>query len=54
MSEPELVTTRRAGPDEVMPEADGHCQICRAPHAPDDPVLCEICGEPVLRWGWAP
>ncbi|HUG37185.1 MAG TPA: hypothetical protein VML54_09570 [Candidatus Limnocylindrales bacterium] len=36
------------------PESDPHCQLCGAPHDPDDPVLCAACGEPVLRWGWAP
>lgn len=35
-------------------EPDGRCQVCGAPHGADDPVLCEACGEPVLRWGWAP
>jgi hypothetical protein len=32
----------------------GRCQICGAPHAFDEPVLCRVCGEPVLLWGWAP
>ena len=41
-------------PDWVMPDPDEHCQICGAPHAVDDPNLCHVCGEPVLRWGWAP
>jgi hypothetical protein len=53
MSEVEVVT-RPAVPEWVVPEMDGHCQICGAPHAADDPILCEACGEPVLRWGWAP
>ena len=53
MSEMELVT-RPTYPDWVVPEPDGHCQVCGAPHAADDPILCEVCGEPVLRWGWAP
>ena len=30
------------------------CQVCGARQAPDDPVLCWSCGEPVLRCGWAP
>ena len=30
------------------------CQVCGAPHTLDDPVLCRVCGEPVLLWGWAP
>lgn len=32
----------------------GRCQICGAPHTFDEPVLCHVCGEPVLLWGWAP
>lgn len=30
------------------------CQICGAPQGPDDPILCRVCGEPVLVRGWAP
>jgi hypothetical protein len=36
------------------PESGARCQICGAPHDPDGPILCATCGEPVLRWGWAP
>ena len=32
----------------------GRCQVCGAPHVADEPILCRICGEPVLLWGWAP
>lgn len=35
-------------------EPEGRCQICGARHEASDPILCRVCGEPVLRWGWAP
>lgn len=38
----------------AIPEPDGRCQVCGAPHGKDDPIFCAVCGEPVLRWGWAP
>jgi hypothetical protein len=31
----------------------GRCQICGAPHAAAESILCAACGEPVLLWGWA-
>ena len=37
---PEIITAR--------------CQICGARHDEVDPILCRVCGEPVLRDGWAP
>ncbi len=30
------------------------CQVCGARQARTERVLCVACGEPVLRWGWAP
>ncbi len=30
------------------------CQICRTVHRPEDSILCRVCGEPVIVWGWAP
>jgi hypothetical protein len=47
--EHELETPR---PPEVPPP--GRCQLCGAPHRADEPILCAVCGEPVLLWGWAP
>jgi hypothetical protein len=32
----------------------GRCLLCGAPHRADEPILCSVCGEPVLLWGWAP
>jgi len=40
--------------EEPPPEPLGRCQVCGAPHAVADPILCPRCGEPVLLWGWAP
>lgn len=31
----------------------GRCQICGAPHEAAESILCRVCGEPVLLWGWA-
>lgn len=31
----------------------GRCQICGTPHQATESILCRVCGEPVLRWGWA-
>lgn len=45
-AEPETAVT--------APAPLGRCQICGAPHTFDEPVLCRVCGEPVLLWGWAP
>lgn len=53
MSEVDL-TLLPTYPNWAMPDPDGRCQVCGAPHAVDDPVLCDACGEPVLHWGWAP
>jgi hypothetical protein len=33
---------------------EGRCQVCGAPHGADEPILCRVCGEPVLLLGWAP
>jgi hypothetical protein len=33
---------------------DGRCQLCGAPHDAAEPILCSVCGEPVLLLGWAP
>jgi predicted amidophosphoribosyltransferase len=30
------------------------CQVCGAAQDSRGAVLCAACGEPVLRWGWAP
>lgn len=30
------------------------CPVCGADRTADDEVLCRVCGEPVLRGGWAP
>jgi len=45
---------------ERMPEAPeaispppARCQVCGAPHEAAESILCDVCGEPVLRWGWA-
>jgi hypothetical protein len=42
----------RSMPTPVPPP--GRCQVCGAPHAAEEPILCRVCGEPVLLWGWAP
>lgn len=31
----------------------GRCQICGAAQEAADSILCRVCGEPVLRGGWA-
>jgi hypothetical protein len=33
---------------------DGRCQLCGAPHDANEPILCSVCGEPVLLLGFAP
>ncbi|MBI4635509.1 MAG: hypothetical protein HY727_04080 [Candidatus Rokubacteria bacterium] len=43
-----------AGVEETPVDLPQTCQICGATHWPDEPILCRICGEPVLVWGWAP
>lgn len=45
---------RRTDVAEAPPTPDARCQLCGAPHVESDPILCAACGEPVLRWGWAP
>ena len=46
------------GPDEVAlalaEDPPLTCQVCGAAQDSRGPVLCAACGEPVLRWGWAP
>jgi hypothetical protein len=37
----------------LLPPPTGRCQVCGAPHEAADPILCAVCGEPVLRCGWA-
>ena len=41
-------------PTATRPAPWPHCQVCGAVHALDEPMLCRVCGEPVLLWGWAP
>ena len=38
--------------DPAEPQAT--CQVCGAARKPQDPILCRVCGEPVIVWGWAP
>ena len=50
---------RERGPETAAattapPQPLGRCQVCGAPHTAAEPVLCAVCGEPVLLWGWAP
>jgi hypothetical protein len=42
--------TRAPGPAEPLSK----CQLCGAARAPEDPIFCRVCGEPVIVWGWAP
>ncbi len=47
--------SRAAAPAREAPaEPQAACQICGATHRAEDPILCRVCGEPVIVWGWAP
>ena len=37
---------------EAAPET--RCESCGVERLPGDPILCRICGEPVLGDGWTP
>ncbi len=38
----------------VAAEPSGICQICGTRWRPGDSIVCRVCAEPVLLWGWAP
>ncbi len=39
---------------EVPPDWAVKCQVCGTVRQPKDSILCRVCGEPVIIWGWAP
>ncbi len=41
-------------PPELPPGWTVKCQVCGTVHEPEDSILCRVCGEPVIVWGWAP
>ena len=41
-------------PTTPPPPPPGRCPVCGTAHAAEEPILCRVCGEPVLLWGWAP
>jgi hypothetical protein len=51
---PDRDEPRDRAPVATPPSPWPRCQVCGAPHALDEPILCRVCGEPVLLWGWAP
>lgn len=54
MSDTERASTEARVATAPFDDAPLRCQICGARQEPPDRVLCAACGEPVLRWGWAP
>jgi hypothetical protein len=38
----------------IEAEATARCEQCGTERRPGDPILCRVCGEPVLDEGWAP
>ena len=55
MTKPAATTERDTRPPaEVPAEPPARCQVCGAVRKPEDPILCRVCGEPVIVWGWAP
>ena len=55
MTEPAPTTDRDTrAPAQDPAEPPAHCQVCGAARAPRDSILCRVCGEPVIVWGWAP
>jgi hypothetical protein len=41
-------------PGSAAAEPSSICQICGTRRRPEDSILCRVCAEPVLLWGWAP
>ena len=55
MTQPAATTDRDAcAPARDFAEPLAACQICGAARESGDPILCRVCGEPVIAWGWAP
>ena len=55
MTKPDATTDCDARvPAQDPAEPPARCQVCGAVARPQDPILCRVCGEPVIVWGWAP
>jgi ribosomal protein S27E len=54
MAEPMKDTVEPGPRPESAVERPVKCEICGTFRRPADSILCRVCGEPVLVWGWAP
>ena len=55
MTKPVATTNRDTrAPARDSAEFLARCQLCGAAREREDPILCRVCGEPVIVWGWAP